>query len=47
MTTPVVSGKYVLGTRDGAQVLLEDHYVYVDGSDIEAVTRDAPAPDRR
>lgn len=44
MTTQVVSGKYVLGTRDGAQVLLQDHYVYVDGSRIEAVTRDAPAP---
>ena len=44
MTTRVVSGKYVLGERDGAQVLLQDHYVYVDGSRIEAVTRDAPAP---
>ena len=43
MTTRVVCGKYVLGTRDGAQVLLEDHYVYVDGARIEAVTRDAPA----
>jgi hypothetical protein len=43
VTTQVVSGKYVLGERDGAQVLLEDHYVYVDGSRIEAVTRDAPA----
>ena len=44
MTTRVVSAKYVLGERDGAQVLLENHYVYVDGSRIEAVTRDAPAP---
>jgi cytosine/adenosine deaminase-related metal-dependent hydrolase len=44
MTTRVVSGKYVLAARDGAQVLLQDHYVYVDGSMIEAVTRDAPAP---
>ena len=43
MTTQVVSGKYVLAARDGGQVLLEDHYVYVDGSTIEAVTRDAPA----
>ncbi len=43
MTTRVVAGKYVLGTRDGAQVLLEDHYVYVDGTRIEAVTRDRPA----
>jgi len=44
VTTRVVSGKYTLGTRDGAQVLLQDHYVYVDGPNIEAVTRDAPAP---
>jgi cytosine/adenosine deaminase-related metal-dependent hydrolase len=44
VTTRVVSGKYVLGERDGAQVLLQDHYIYVDGSKIAAVTRDAPAP---
>ena len=45
MTTGVVAGKYVLGqNRNGEQVLLEDHYVYVDGPKIEAVTRDAPAP---
>jgi cytosine/adenosine deaminase-related metal-dependent hydrolase len=44
VTTRVVSGKYVLGERDGAQVLLQDHYIYVDGSKIEGVTRDAPAP---
>ena len=43
MTTHVVAGKYVLGTKDGAQALLRDHYVYVEGSKIEAVTRDAPA----
>jgi cytosine/adenosine deaminase-related metal-dependent hydrolase len=29
--------------KSGAQALLEDHYVYVDGSKIETVTRDAPA----
>jgi cytosine/adenosine deaminase-related metal-dependent hydrolase len=43
MTTHVVAGKYVLGSKDGAQVILQDHYVYVEGSKIEAVTRDAPA----
>jgi cytosine/adenosine deaminase-related metal-dependent hydrolase len=43
MTTSVVSGKYVLGMRDGEQAVLQDHYVYVDGTRIEAVTRDAPA----
>lgn len=44
MTSRVVSAKYVLGTRDGAQVLLQDHHVYIDGARIEAVTPDAPAP---
>jgi cytosine/adenosine deaminase-related metal-dependent hydrolase len=29
--------------KNGAQALLQDHYVYVDGAKIEAVTRDAPA----
>lgn len=43
MTTHVIAGKYVLGMKNGAQALLQDHYVYVDGSKIEAVTRDAPA----
>ncbi len=44
MTTSVIAGKYVLGMRDGAPSVLQDHYVYVDGTRIEAVTRDAPAP---
>jgi cytosine/adenosine deaminase-related metal-dependent hydrolase len=43
MTTSVISGKYVLGMRDGEQAVLQDHHVYVDGTRIEAVTRDAPA----
>ena len=43
MTTCVIAGKYVLGLRDGAPAVLQDHYVYVDGKRIEAVTRDAPA----
>ncbi len=43
MTTTVIAGKYVLGMRDGVQAVLQDHYVYVDGTKIEAVTRDAPA----
>jgi cytosine/adenosine deaminase-related metal-dependent hydrolase len=29
--------------RGGDQAVLQDHYVYVDGTKIEAVTRDAPA----
>ena len=44
MTTCVIAGKYVLGMQDGLQVLLQDHYVYVNGTTIEAVTRDPPAP---
>ena len=43
MTTSVIAGRYVLGMKEGAQVLLRDHYVYVDGTSIEAVTPDAPA----
>ena len=43
MTTSVIAGKYVLGMRDGEQAVLQDHYVYIDGPKIEAVTRDAPA----
>lgn len=43
MTTQVLGAKYVLGMVNGEQTLLEDHYVYIDGSSIEAVCRDAPA----
>ncbi len=42
MTTSVIAGKYVLGMRDGEQAVLQDHYVYIDGTRIEAVTRDTP-----
>ena len=43
MSKRVIAAKYVLGMREGAQVLLQDHYVYVDGPNIEAVTQDAPS----
>ncbi len=43
MTTSIIAGKYVLGQRAGEPVLLQDHFVYMDGARIEAVTRDAPA----
>lgn len=43
MTTHVVGARYVLGTQGNEQVVLQDHYVHVDGSRIEAVTRDPPA----
>ena len=45
MTTQVVFGRYLLGQGEGEkQILLKDHYVYIDGPRIEGVTRDAPAP---
>lgn len=43
MTTCVIAAKHVLGMKDGRQALLKDHYIYVDGTRIEAVTQDAPA----
>ena len=43
MASSVIAAKYVLGMRDGLQTLLQDHYVYIDGSTIAGVTRDAPA----
>lgn len=39
----VVAAKYVLGAKENRQVLLKDHYVYIDGCEIEAVTQDRPA----
>lgn len=39
----VVAAKYVLSMDDGRQVVMRDHYIYVDGSTIAAVTRDPPA----
>jgi cytosine/adenosine deaminase-related metal-dependent hydrolase len=44
MTTSVIAGRHVLGMKEGRQALLRDHYVYIDGASIEAVTPDAPAP---
>ena len=44
MTSSIIAAKYVLGMRAGVQAVLQDHYVYIDGATIEAVTRDAPAP---
>ena len=43
--TQVIAGKYVLGMKENRQVLLTDHYVYIDGSEIQAVSRDRPAAD--
>ncbi|MCE2947314.1 MAG: amidohydrolase family protein [bacterium] len=47
MTRSVISAKYVLGMHDGHQAILRDHYVYIDGTHIEAVTQDAPASSDR
>ncbi len=43
MTTSVIACRYVLGMEGGRQAVLQDHYVYLDGPRIEAVSRDAPA----
>lgn len=41
--TQVIAAKYVLGMDGEHQRLLKDHYIYVNGSSIEAITQDAPA----
>jgi len=43
VTRCVIAAKYVLGMKDGHQAILRDHYVYIEGTRIAAVTQDAPA----
>jgi len=38
-------GSYVLSRRDGAQEVLRDHWVLLEGKTIAAVTRDRPSAD--
>ncbi|MGJ4909594.1 amidohydrolase family protein [Bradyrhizobium sp. HKCCYLS2033] len=45
MSTTAIFGSYVLTRRDGAQDVLRDHWVLVEGRRIAAVTRDRPAAD--
>jgi len=39
----VIAAKYVLGPENGRQAVLKDHYVYLEGAVIAAVTKDRPA----
>lgn len=45
MSTTAIFGSYVLTRKDGAQDVLRDHWVLVEGRRIAAVTRDRPAAD--
>lgn len=46
MSTIAIFGSYVLSRKDGAQDVLRDHWVLVEGSRIAAVTRDRPSADQ-
>ena len=43
MSTIAIFGSYVLSRRDGAQEVLRDHWVLLEGRRIAAVTRDRPS----
>jgi cytosine/adenosine deaminase-related metal-dependent hydrolase len=45
MSTTAIFGSYVLARRDGAQDVLRDHWVLLEGRRIAAVTRGRPAAD--
>ncbi|MFK4626387.1 cytosine/adenosine deaminase-related metal-dependent hydrolase [Bradyrhizobium diazoefficiens] len=45
MSTIAIFGSYVLSRKDGAQDVLRDHWVLVEGKKIAAVTRDKPSAD--
>jgi len=46
MSTTAIFGSYVLSRKDGAQDVLRDHWVLVEGKTIAAVTRDKPSADQ-
>jgi cytosine/adenosine deaminase-related metal-dependent hydrolase len=46
MNTIAIFGSYVLSRKDGAQEILRDHWVLLEGSRIAAVTRDRPFADQ-
>jgi cytosine/adenosine deaminase-related metal-dependent hydrolase len=46
MTTIAIFGSYVLSRKDGAQAVLRDHWVLLEGNRIAAVTRDRPFADQ-
>ena len=43
MSTIAIFGSYVLSRKDGAQEVLRDHWVLLEGRRIAAVTRDRPS----
>jgi cytosine/adenosine deaminase-related metal-dependent hydrolase len=45
MTTTAIFGSYVLSREDGAQRVLRDHWVLIEGKRIAAVTPDRPSAD--
>ncbi|MGY4379426.1 cytosine/adenosine deaminase-related metal-dependent hydrolase/ABC-type transport system substrate-binding protein [Bradyrhizobium sp. i1.3.6] len=45
MSTTAIFGSYVLSRKDGAQDVLRDHWVLIEGKKIAAVTRDRPRAD--
>lgn len=46
MNTTAIFGSYVLSRKDGAQDVLRDHWVLLEGNKIAAVTRDRPFADQ-
>lgn len=46
MSMIAIFGSYVLSRKDGAQDVLRDHWVLVEGKKIAAVTRDKPRATR-
>jgi cytosine/adenosine deaminase-related metal-dependent hydrolase len=46
MSTTAIFGSYVLSRKDGAQDVLRDHWVLLEGNKIAAVTRDRPSADQ-
>ena len=46
MSTTAIFGSYVLSRKDGAQDVLRDHWVLVEGKTIAAVTRSKPNADQ-
>jgi cytosine/adenosine deaminase-related metal-dependent hydrolase len=46
MNTTAIFGSYVLSRKDGAQDVLRDHWVLLEGSKIAAITRDRPSADQ-
>jgi cytosine/adenosine deaminase-related metal-dependent hydrolase len=46
MTTTAIFGSYVLGREAGAQSVLRDHWVLIEGTKIAAITPSRPRADR-